>query len=77
MSTATTTPNLNHAAAELIEALEAVDNLPGLREGIRRSVAFWGSFADPNQPSHHDARQLITAWQALDDLAAAVAARKE
>ncbi len=75
--TTTAPPNLNHAAAALIEALDDVDDIPGLRAGLTSSIAFWSAHVVPGNPSHRDAAQLVATWQAIDALAEAVQARKE
>lgn len=79
MSTTTTQaqPDLNHAADALIEALEHVTDMASLRGGLTKQHDYWSMFADPSNPSHRDAIDLLAVWRALDDLAAAVQGRKE
>ena len=76
-TTAPPTPRLNHAAAALIEALDAVTDMAEFRHGLRKSIGYWSLMADATDPSHRDAIDLLAAWRALDDLAAAVQVRKE
>lgn len=70
-------PNLNHAAAALIEALHDVSDMAGLRQGLRNSITYWSAHIVPGNPSHRDAAELVRAWEALDALAQAVLTRKE
>lgn len=75
-TTAPPTPDLNHTAAALIDALDDMTDLPEFRHGLRKSIGYWSLMADADKNDHRPAVELIAAWRALDNLAAAVAARK-
>lgn len=78
MTQTTAPPGINHAAQRLIEALEDADTLPGFRVGFTNHIVLTRLIADSKtHPARHEAAQLLPVWQAIEELAAAVAQRKE
>lgn len=77
MTTTQTPRNLNHAAQRLIEALDEVGPLSGFRRGLAPTLTYTAYMAEKSPTRAGEARQALAVWQALDDLAAAVLARRE
>lgn len=69
-------PTLNEAADALIQAIEDTNDAPGIRAGIAPLIALGVATVDADNPANRDAVDLLVFWLALDQLLAAVIARK-
>lgn len=76
-TTAPPTPNLNHAAARLIGALDDLDALPGFIAGVEGTIRLTEAVAVSGAPEGGEAVAVLPVYRALVDLARAVQMRKE
>lgn len=71
-------PDLNTAADALIQAIEQVIDLHGLRDGLKRTQQFYelmGATCEP--PNSEEWAELLAVWRGLDLIAAAVQFKQE
>lgn len=66
-------PNpIEAAAQQLVDALVDVAAINGFRIGLERTIAWTESQADPNNPAHFEALDVLPAWRAMAQLVTAV-----
>ncbi|QWC85530.1 hypothetical protein KLP28_01740 [Nocardioidaceae bacterium] len=68
----TTSPAVTAATDQLVAALASTKSLRGFRVGLLTTVAYTEQHADPADPAHAEALDVLSVWQALDNLAAMV-----